>query len=69
MNSKSKLESVLRKLDNREKITSKDIQVMLENMDWEAHWRRVEEAIAPQIEAYRIARAKSYAQAKYHVFV
>lgn len=51
------------------KVTHKDLQKMLEQFDWEAHWRRVEEAIAPQIEAYRRASAQSKAQAKYHIFV
>jgi len=50
-------------------LTPADLQRALDKFDWEAHCRKVEEAIAPVIEAYRIARAKSYAQAKYHVFV
>lgn len=51
------------------KITFEDLERMMKNYDWEAHWRRVEEAVAPQVEAYRIARLRSYAQGKYHVFV
>ncbi len=51
------------------KISFEDLEKMLKAFDWEVHCRRVDEAIVPQIEAYRIARAKSYAQARYHVFV
>lgn len=54
---------------SKQRITAEDLQKMLENFDFEAHWRRVDEAIAPQIEAYRVARLKSYAQARDVVFV
>ena len=37
--------------------------------DWEAHCNRTDEKIAPQMEEYRIARLKSYAEGKYHVFI
>ena len=56
-------------LNSDRRIASKDLAKMLKKFDWESHCRRVDEAIAPQIEAYRIARLRSYAQAKYHVFV
>ena len=49
--------------------TFEDLQTAWERFDWEAHCRRVDEAIAPQIEAYRRASAQSRADAKYHVFV
>ena len=51
------------------KITPEYLQKMLDNFDWQAHFRRVDEAIAPQIEALRIARLRSYAQGRYHVYV
>jgi hypothetical protein len=50
-------------------ITWKDIEEALKRFDFEAHFRRVDEAIAPQIEALRIARLRSYAQGRYHVYV
>ena len=62
-------------VDNRgskhiEKIfTPQDLQKALDNFDWEAHCRRVDEAIAPVIEAYRQARAKSYVSARNHVYI
>ena len=57
------------KIVSSEKISFEYLEKMLKNFDWEAHCRRVDEAIAPQIEAYRIARIKSYASARDHVFV
>lgn len=47
----------------------KILKEAFKKFDWEAHCKRVDEAIAPQIEAYRIARLRSYADGKYHVFV
>ncbi len=48
------------------KPTHGDLQKMLENIELRNIFN--DNAI-PECEAYRIARAKSYAQGKYHVFV
>ena len=50
-----------------EKISPKDIQKYLNNIDLKSFWRKVEEAMAPDIEAYKKARAESYARAGNHV--
>ena len=55
-------------VNSERKISPADLEKMWKAFDWEAHCRRVDEAIAPQIEAYRIARAQSYAQARGVVF-
>ena len=56
-------------INSERKITHLELEKMWKAFDWEAHCKRVDEAIAPQIEAYRIARAQSYAQARSVVFV
>lgn len=46
----------------------KALQDALNKVDWNEFWAKVEEKVAPQIEAYRRARIRSYANAHKYVF-
>jgi hypothetical protein len=50
----------------REEWTPERIQAILDATDWSEYWRRVAEDVAPKIEAYRLASAKSFARAGFH---
>jgi hypothetical protein len=48
---------------------SQVIQSFIDKTDWEAFWQRVDERVAPEIEAYRQARVRSRARAAEHWFL
>ncbi len=53
----------------KESISPKELEKMWKSVDLPGFWREVTEKILPEAEAYRIARAKSKAQAASTVFI
>lgn len=45
-----------------------EIQRVLDNMDWDAYWRKVGEGVAKEVDAYAAARARSREQASQRMF-
>ena len=52
-----------------EKVSFRDLERIWKDFDWPAHCKKVDEAIAPQIDSYRTARARSYAEGRHYVFM
>ena len=53
----------------KRKFTSRNVQSMLEQIDWDAHWERVIEKVGRDSDAYHLASAESYVQSRHKVFV
>ncbi|MDO8579498.1 MAG: hypothetical protein Q7R72_01340 [bacterium] len=47
----------------------KEIERQLNAIDWKKFWAEVDAKVAPQIEAYRLARARSYARSRDRVIM
>lgn len=45
-----------------------EIQRVLDNMDWDAYWRKVGEGVAKEVDAYAAARARSQEQFSRRMF-
>ena len=58
-----------KKLSSEELAKWKELDRMLQSVDMSRFWQEVVQAAAPGIEEYRIARAKSKAQAASTVFI
>ena len=53
----------------KKRVSSKELDRMWKKVDMSRFWQEVVQAAAPEIEAYRIARAKSKEGAAHHVLI
>ena len=52
-----------------EKPSSEEVVRLLNSKNWDGYWQEVSEQVAKEVEAYRLARAKSLASAPRRVMV